>query len=113
MKVLCGNGCLSEAEGLLHKLRDEGLTPDVISYNTLISAYMQYRSVDKTLELYDEMKGLAVEPNISTYYTLISMRSIEGKTQEVVKLCHQMLQMNARLLLCSKRWQRGACLLMR
>ncbi|XP_057779800.1 pentatricopeptide repeat-containing protein At5g12100, mitochondrial-like [Salvia miltiorrhiza] len=49
------------------------LSPDVITFNSLISGFSNAGNADKCLELFEKMKALGLKPTFNTYHPLISM----------------------------------------
>lgn len=61
-------------KGILGEIKDQGLAPNVYTYNLLISYYRNSGKVEEALAVYERMKGTSgVIPNTGTYTTLIAM----------------------------------------
>ncbi|XP_068645308.1 pentatricopeptide repeat-containing protein At5g61400-like [Aristolochia californica] len=63
------NACCDE--GLLDEMEDEpaGDTPNIYTYNVLMDGHCKTLSVHPALELYREMLGNGLQPNVVTYST--------------------------------------------
>ncbi|KAG1326297.1 pentatricopeptide repeat-containing protein, mitochondrial-like [Cocos nucifera] len=94
IKGLCCEGFLSEAEDLALQLREEGLSPDVITYGTLISAYCKVSNMKKAIEIYEKMVKLGLKPTLATYHELISHLGNDGRMYELDSLYQKMLHNN-------------------
>lgn len=58
---------------ILEAMGAQGVNPNVITYSTIIKGYCQDGRVDKALEVFEEMKGIAVlRPDEHTYNTVIN-----------------------------------------
>ncbi|CAD7941842.1 unnamed protein product [Amoebophrya sp. A120] len=60
-----------KAISLYTQMRDDGLEPDCVTYNTVIRAYAMERDSDSAFNILDEMRRNAVQPNVVTYNTLV------------------------------------------
>ncbi|KAK3235606.1 hypothetical protein CYMTET_54196 [Cymbomonas tetramitiformis] len=62
---------------ILREAEDEGLTPDTVTYNTMMNAYASYPAqIDEAYELLEQMESRGAEepgrPDLITYSTLLS-----------------------------------------
>jgi pentatricopeptide repeat protein len=62
---------MSEAMKLFDSMVEEGCTPDVVTYNTLINELCKGGKMDKVLKLMDEMLERGLVPTKFTYTSLI------------------------------------------
>jgi len=62
---------LKAAEAWMRKIKEVGLY-DVVSYNTLIKAYLQEQSFDKARALMEEMRREGLQPNRVTFNELVN-----------------------------------------
>ena len=99
----CEKGQVKKAMELFTGMLQNGLIPDVITYNSLISACEKGHKIDKAMELLAEMKGRGVEPNVTTYTVLISA-CVKGHEVEVLLelLAELYLQPGAPATSCSQ-----------
>ena len=58
------------ALGIVNNLREANLTPDVVTYNTLINLAPDYEEAKR---LVTQMRGELITPNVVTYSTLINL----------------------------------------
>ncbi|KAG2334952.1 hypothetical protein Bca52824_006132 [Brassica carinata] len=54
--LLSGWRSSEEAEAFFHEMREKGLKPDVVTYNSLIDVYCKAREMDKAYKLIDKMR---------------------------------------------------------
>ena len=54
-------------------MKQQGLLPNVITYNALISACEKGKQPERALELFEAMQQRGVVPNVITYSALISV----------------------------------------
>ena len=53
-------------------MRKQNVVPDVITYNTLISACEKGKKTERALEIFDNMQQQGIVPDLITYNALIS-----------------------------------------
>merc|ERR1719356_2114107 len=61
-------------------MQEQGLLPDVITYNALISACSQGGQLERALQLLNLLQAQGLEPDVVTYNMLISLCFKRGKT---------------------------------
>ena len=61
-----------------------GIKPDSYMYNALIHGYIRNNRLEKALELYNEMKSKAVQPDKATEANLIKIYSLIGMEEEML-----------------------------
>jgi len=87
----CGKaGRTNTAVGLLAEVKQQGLEPDVITYNAAISACEKGSRTDTALDLLAEMKQRGVEPNVITYSAVISACEKGSRTDTALELLAEM-----------------------
>ncbi|KAJ7565253.1 hypothetical protein O6H91_02G053800 [Diphasiastrum complanatum] len=59
------------AEGLLERMKKEGMQPGVIEYTALIAGYVKHGNLQQGLLVLDNMRELGIKPAISAYNVLI------------------------------------------
>lgn len=68
-----------------------GLTPNIHSYNALISAFGKRRKTDEALKVFEHMTSLGVNPNALTYSLLIDAHLINRDQINALKLIDGMV----------------------
>ncbi|KAF7816921.1 pentatricopeptide repeat-containing protein [Senna tora] len=95
-------GKVGKAMELLRLMQNEGLRPDLITYNILLAGHARYKQTNEIHRLLSEMDEMAVEPNIISWNVLISGFQQRGLTYEALKV-FQILQAHV----CSSKVRRG------
>nr|POE86193.1 putative pentatricopeptide repeat-containing protein [Quercus suber] len=67
-------------------MRAKGLTPDQITYNTIIQCFCKARDLSKAFQLHDEMLLHNLEPSPVTYNVLINGLCVYGDLKDADKL---------------------------
>lgn len=86
-----GDPAIDKAYYLLQRMRDRGIAPDVVVFNTLIDAYAKSAwagsggGITEALQVLELMGDVDVLPNTVTYTSLINAARHEG-THEAVTL---------------------------
>ncbi|KAK9085699.1 hypothetical protein Sjap_026110 [Stephania japonica] len=91
------------AYSILHRVREAGCRPDVVSYNSLISSSGCFALLSKSLELFEEMHQigevrrvlieldeLGITPNVITYTTVMKCCFRHGKFQQGLEIFSDM-----------------------
>ena len=60
-----------KAKALCVEMKNTGLTPDHVTYKTIISAYCREGELNTALKLSGEMKSAGLMPNLITFSTLL------------------------------------------
>ncbi|XP_038987454.1 pentatricopeptide repeat-containing protein At3g18110, chloroplastic [Phoenix dactylifera] len=92
MGVYARTGRFAEVQELLNTMRDRGLEPDLVSFNTLINARAKAESLPpgSALELLQEVRRSGLRPDTITYNTLISACSRGAKLEEAMRVFEDM-----------------------
>ncbi|XP_020248733.1 pentatricopeptide repeat-containing protein At1g20230-like [Asparagus officinalis] len=61
-----------EALGLVESMKEDGFTPDVITYNTVLAGYARNGRKDEAFKLLSEMSQVGPKPNVISMNALIS-----------------------------------------
>ncbi|KAF5732061.1 putative pentatricopeptide repeat-containing protein [Tripterygium wilfordii] len=86
--LLSGWKSSEEAEGFFEEMRQMGIKPDVVSYNSLIDVYCKNREVDKAYKVIKRMREEDMEPDVITYTSIIGGLGLVGqpdKARDVLK----------------------------
>ncbi|KAG6499315.1 pentatricopeptide repeat-containing protein At3g18110, chloroplastic-like [Zingiber officinale] len=92
MGVYARTGKFTKVQELLGLMRDRGLEPDLVSFNTLINAKAKARALSpgSALELLQEVRRSGLRPDAITYNTLISACSLVSNLGDAVKIFKDM-----------------------
>ncbi|KAI4349775.1 hypothetical protein L6164_010331 [Bauhinia variegata] len=86
--LLSGWKSPEEAEGFFNEMREMGVKPDVVSYNSLIDVYCKGRDMEKAYKVLDEMQREEQSPDVITYTSIIGGLGLIGqpdKARDVLK----------------------------
>ncbi len=78
-----------DAIRLLNNLTDAGIPPDVIIYNTVISACEKGGKAEEALEIFKAIP-VGIKPDVITYSAVISACEKGGKTEEALEIFNKM-----------------------
>ncbi|RZR73907.1 hypothetical protein BHM03_00029436 [Ensete ventricosum] len=92
MGVYARTGRFAKVQELLSSMRDRGLEPDLVSFNTLINAKAKAGSLAPglALELLQEVRRSGLRPDAITYNTLISACSRMSNLEDAVSIFKDM-----------------------
>lgn len=93
--VECHN--LHEAESWMRITKEKGFA-DVVSYNTMIKAYLQHQSYEKAKSLVEEMRAAGLQPNRVTFNELVNGLVSQGvgkKRSEIWAVIREMKEAGA------------------
>ena len=69
---------LGEAKKLFEEIKSEGLEPSVLSYTSLLNAYVRSGDLDGAQGVIELMRKAGCEPNVVTYTSLLKGYSQDG-----------------------------------
>ncbi|RVW41771.1 Pentatricopeptide repeat-containing protein, chloroplastic [Vitis vinifera] len=85
---------------LLNEVRRSGIQPDIITYNTLISACSRESNLEEAVKVYNDMVAHRCQPDLWTYNAMISVygrcgmsREAERECDKVKEICEDMVKM--------------------
>ena len=84
-----------QAHGLLDEMRSAGVTPDVYSYSSAISACEKGGELTRALDLLREMRARGVSPNVISFSAAVAACAKGGLWNEALALLEQMRQVIA------------------
>jgi len=58
----------------LKDMKDRGLRPDILTYNSALELFGRHALEDEAWALVDDMKALGITPDIETYKFLLKVR---------------------------------------
>merc|ERR1712183_591563 len=68
-------------------MQEEGVTPDIITYNALISACAKRNQLEKAMEVFDALREHeGVVPDIITYNALISACAMASQPEKALEV---------------------------
>ena len=73
-------------------MRQQGLQPNVITYNSVISACEKGGKAESALQLFYEMRQQGLQPNVIFYTAVISACGKGGKAERALQLFCEMRQ---------------------
>ncbi|KAL8040895.1 hypothetical protein ABFX02_10G129800 [Erythranthe guttata] len=71
LNCYCQQGKLDDAELALRAMKEAGLSPCIVAYNTMITGYGRVSSMDQSERLLDNLKETGLVPDETTYRSLI------------------------------------------
>ncbi|KAF8673700.1 hypothetical protein HU200_048449 [Digitaria exilis] len=91
--LLSGWKSAEDAEAFVAEMRELGVEPDLVTYNSLIDCYCKNRDVQKAYKLLDEMRDKDISPDVITYTSLIGGLGLIGqpdKAKDLLKEMHEL-----------------------
>jgi len=93
--VRCGQ--ISRAPALLSDMFKQGISPNLITYSSILKGYCQENRMDKALELLGHMKqASSFRPDEVTYNTLLDGCARQGLFDQGLSLLEEMQQAGVR-----------------
>jgi pentatricopeptide repeat protein len=86
--LLSGWKTSEDAELFLKEMKEMGVTPDVVTYNSLVDVYCKGREIEKAYKVFDEMREQDLSPDVITYTCIIGGLGLIGqpdKARDVLK----------------------------
>ena len=68
------------------QMQTAGVTPDVITYNSLISAYGRGEQLQKAEQAFEQMQAAGIEPNENTYKHLVKAYVKSGQVEKAAAM---------------------------
>lgn len=98
MGVYARSGRFDDVRQLLDAMRDRGIEPDLVSFNTLINARAKSGSLPAgiALDLLLEVRQAGLRPDVITYNTLISVCSKGSNLDDAVAVFEEMIASECR-----------------
>ncbi|KAL6962081.1 hypothetical protein U1Q18_037036 [Sarracenia purpurea var. burkii] len=81
---------MDAALGLLRSMKNNGMEPDEITYNTILFGHARNRKKNEAYELLSEMTKMGLKPNTVSFNILISGFQQSGLSYEALKLFRMM-----------------------
>lgn len=86
--LLSGWKSTEEAEVFFKEMKEMGVKPDVVSYNSLIDVYCKGKEMEKAYKVVNEMRNEDIAPDVITYTSIIGGLGLIGqpdKARDVLK----------------------------
>merc|ERR1719420_861854 len=77
-------------------MSEVGVTPDVVSYNTIITACAKAGNLELAEEWLNRMEKAGIKPNLVQFLCMIQSHSCQGHVRDVERLFSQVLQRRLR-----------------
>ncbi|KAM3230268.1 hypothetical protein ACQJBY_060829 [Aegilops geniculata] len=91
--LLSGWKSSEDADAFFAEMREHGIDPDLVTYNSLIDCHCKNHGVEKAYKLLDEMRGNEIAPDVITYTSLIGGLGLIGqpdKARDLLKEMHEL-----------------------
>uniref|UniRef100_A0A7N0VIH7 Pentatricopeptide repeat-containing protein n=1 Tax=Kalanchoe fedtschenkoi TaxID=63787 RepID=A0A7N0VIH7_KALFE len=88
--LLSGWKSSEEAEEFFEEMRNMGVQPDIVSYNSLIDVYCKDKRLDKAYSVYSKMLEEDVSPDVITYTSIIGGLGLVGQPDKAVRILKEM-----------------------
>jgi len=96
MSACTKKGDLERAQKWLEAMPDAGICPDVVSYNTIITALAKAGNLVEAEEWLHRMEKAGIAPNVVSFLCMIQSHSCQGRVQDVERLFSMVLQRRLR-----------------
>jgi pentatricopeptide repeat protein len=90
VEQLCESGLILKAYKLLTQLADNGVVPDIITYNILINGFCKARNINGAFKLFKDLQLKGLSPDCITYGTLIDALYRVAREEDAFRLFDQM-----------------------
>lgn len=91
--LLSGWKTSEDAEAFFAEMRELGIDPDLVTYNSLIDCQCKNRDVEKAYKLLDEMREKEISPDVITYTSLIGGLGLIGQPDKARHLLKEMCEL--------------------
>ncbi|EEE58555.1 hypothetical protein OsJ_09859 [Oryza sativa Japonica Group] len=88
--LLSGWKSAEDAEAFVAEMRELGVEPDLVTYNSLIDCHCKNRGVENAYKLLDEMREKDISPDVITYTSLIGGLGLIGQPDKAKHLLKEM-----------------------
>ncbi|EEF47215.1 pentatricopeptide repeat-containing protein, putative [Ricinus communis] len=79
-----------EAELFFEEMRELGIKPDVVSYNSLIDVYCKDREMEKAYKVVEKMREEDISPDVITYTSIIGGLGLVGQPDKARDILNEM-----------------------
>ncbi|KAH9619260.1 hypothetical protein KSS87_008119 [Heliosperma pusillum] len=88
---LCESGLYHKAYRLLTKLAENGVVPNIVTYNILINGMCRHRNMDGAFKIFKELQLKGESPDAVTYGTLINGLFKDYRDEEAMGMVEDMI----------------------
>ncbi|KAK7392206.1 hypothetical protein VNO78_20636 [Psophocarpus tetragonolobus] len=88
--LLSGWKTPQDADGFFKEMKEMGVTPDVVTYNSLVDVYCKGREIEKAYKLLDEMRDRDLSPDVITYTCIIGGLGLIGQPDKARNVLKEM-----------------------
>ncbi|KAF1878501.1 hypothetical protein Lal_00047170 [Lupinus albus] len=88
--LLSGWKTPEDAEGFFNEMREMGVKPDVVTYNSLVDVYCKGREIEKAYKVLDEMRERDLSPDVITYTSIIGGLGLIGQPDKARDMLKEM-----------------------
>ncbi|GAB2298510.1 hypothetical protein Dimus_032573 [Dionaea muscipula] len=88
--LLSGWKSAEEAEEFLEEMKEMGVEPDIVTYNSLIDVYCKNMELEKAYRVFDSIHDQGMSPDVITYTTLIGGLGLAGQPDKARDLLREM-----------------------
>merc|ERR1719182_517276 len=72
INIYAKSGEVNDATDCFNMMHAQGLTPDAVSFNTVMKAFVKHENIDGAEYWFHEMQGSGVKPDTVSYNVMIS-----------------------------------------
>ncbi|CAN0899273.1 Putative pentatricopeptide repeat-containing protein At1g02420 [Linum grandiflorum] len=88
--LLSGWKSVEEAELFFREMKEFGVAPDVVSYNSLIDVYCKGGELKKAYEMVEKMRDEDIPPDVITYTSIIGGLGLAGQPDKARNVLKEM-----------------------
>ncbi|KAH7514300.1 hypothetical protein FEM48_Zijuj11G0074100 [Ziziphus jujuba var. spinosa] len=70
--------------------KSRGISPDVVTYNTMINGYNRFKLIDEAEKLFTVIKGRNLAPTVTWYTTMLKGYVLVGRVDDALKIFEEM-----------------------
>ncbi|KAG8037221.1 hypothetical protein GUJ93_ZPchr0020g33574 [Zizania palustris] len=82
---------MDKAYDLFREMKKQGISPDVVTYTSIIDGLCKSKAMDKAYDLFREMKKQGISPDVVTYNSIIDGLCKSKEMDKAEKVLQQML----------------------
>lgn len=82
--------CADKAQDVLEEIAEEGLRPNIRTFNSVIDIYAQKHDAVGAKQVFSEMKAAGLRPNVVTYTSLMDAMMKSGDMNGAMGMLEEM-----------------------